>query len=243
MSSRSRSTTRKSTKRSRTMRSQSRRPAYKSTRTLAIAGRNVGLGTSALTVLRTSFFANVVASGTTGIWTGYLKPGSCFDPCGDIAAVQPQMFDQFAQAYSRYQVENYTIRLTVHGISGGGTASTYVVASYPALDNAALTTYQGAASQQYAKTKSGGFQSISAGNAPGAAPVHLYFKFKHASIVGNKIDSYHNGAAVTGDPVAEQFAYQPIFIQCNGNSAGSFMLEVDMFQTVRFTQKKNVVDV
>jgi len=202
----------------------------------------VGLGTSATTVLRTSFFANVAASGVTGIYTGYLKPGSCFDPCGDIAAIQPQMFDQFAQAYGRYQVESYVIRMTIHGISGGGTASTYVVASYPALDNTALTTYQAAASQQYAKTKSGGFQSISAGNAPGATPVHMNFKFKHSEIVGNKVDSYHNGAAVTNDPVAEQFAYQPIFIQCNANSAGSFMLEVDMFQTVRFTQKKNTVD-
>ena len=206
----------------------------------------MGLGTSATTVLRTSFFANVAA--VAGVWTGYLKPGSAFDPCGDIADIQPQMFDQFAQMYQRYKVNDYVLKVTIHGTSGGtaGTNSTnYVAASYPAVDPTALTTYQAAASQQYAKTVSGGFQSYNVGATPvgvGSPPTKMYFKFKHAQIVGTRPDAYDNGALVTSDPTALQYAVQPIYLQSNANSAATFMLEIDMWQNVTFSQKKNTVD-
>ena len=202
----------------------------------------MGLGTSATTVLRTSFFANVLAVAGTGVWTGYLKPGSAFDPCGDIADVQPQMFDQFAAMYERYKVNSYTLRITVHGSNSASAAvQNYVCASYPAIDPTALGTYQAAASQQYAKTVSGGFQkadTIGLGNPP----TKMYFKFKHSSIVGTRPDAYDNGALVTADPTAKQYAVQPIFIQCSSASQASFMLEIDIFQNVTFSQKKNTVD-
>lgn len=197
----------------------------------------MGLGTSATTVLRTSFFANVTTPGS-GVWTGYLKPGSCFDPCGDIADLQPQMFDQFAAMYQRYKVNSYTLRITIHGTTGG---SNYLAASYPAVDPTALATYQAAASQQYAKTVSGGFQ-INGGIGLGNPPTKMYFKFNHASVVGTRPDAYDNGALVTADPTALQYAVQPIFLQTNTATASSFMLEVDMWQNVTFSQKKNTVD-
>jgi len=200
----------------------------------------VGLGTSATTVLRTSFFANVT-SPASGVWTGYLKPGSCFDPCGDIADLQPQMFDQFAAMYQRYKVNSYTLRITLHGSQGGTVTSNYVAASYPAVDPTALATYQAAASQQYAKTVSGGFQ-ISNAIGLGNPPTKMFFKFNHASVVGTRPDAYDNGALVTSDPTALQYAVQPIFLQANRAEACSFMLEIDMWQNVTFSQKKNTVD-
>ena len=87
----------------------------------------------------------------------YLKPGSCFDPTGDLAAIQPQMFDQFAAIYSRYKVNSAVVRVKVTGQEGSG-GTVWVGAIYPAVDSTALTTYQAAASQQYAKTTSGGFK-------------------------------------------------------------------------------------
>jgi len=213
------------------------------TRTVAIARPSVGLGTSATTVLRTSFFANVTAAGT-GIWTGYLKPGSAFDPCGDISDIQPQMYDQFSQAYQRYKVNSYVLRIQIHGTSGISSQN-YVAASYPAIDPTALATYQGAASQQFSKTVSGGFQYTTVGaNSVGLGnpPTKMYFKFKHASVVGTRPDAYDNGALVTADPTALQYAVQPIFIQGNSADASRYMLEIDIFQNVTFSQKKNTVD-
>jgi len=244
MSTRSRS--KRPTKRTRTSRSKStarRSLSYsgaRATRTVALAAPSVGLGTSATTVLRTSFFANVTSAGT-GIWTGYLKPGSCFDPCGDIADVQPQMFDQFAAMYQRYKVNSYTLRINIHGTNGGGVINNYVAASYPAVDPTALATYQAAASQQYAKTVSGGFQVTNAIGL-GNPPTKMYFKFNHASVVGTRPDAYDNGALVTADPTALQYAVQPIFIQASFASVVNFMLEIDIFQNVTFSQKKNTVD-
>jgi len=251
MSTRSRSTSRKATKRSRSTRSKStarRSLSYSGanrTRTLALAAPSVGLGTSATTVLRTSFFTNVTAS-AAGVFTGYLKPGSAFDPCGDMADIQPQMFDQFAAMYQRYKVNDFVLRINIHGTNANGNGGcNYVAASYPAVDPTALGTYQAAASQQYAKTVSGGFQiGYSGANVAGLGnpPQKMYFKFKHSQVVGTKPDAYDNGALVTSDPTALQYAVQPIFIQANTASPATFMLEIDIFQNVTFSQKKNTVD-
>lgn len=206
----------------------------------------MGLGTSATTVLRTSFFTNVTATAGTGVFTGYLKPGSAFDPCGDLADIQPQMFDQFAAMYQRYKVNDFVLRITIHGTIGAQNGvCNYVAASYPAVDPTALATYQAAASQQYAKTVSGGFQisNIGATNLGlGNPPTKMYFKFKHSQVVGTRPDAYDNGALVTADPTALQYAVQPIFIQGSNAAASTFMLEIDMFQNVTFSQKKNTVD-
>ena len=204
----------------------------------------MGLGTSATTVLRTSFFTNVTTTAGTGVFTGYLKPGSAFDPCGDLADLQPQMFDQFAAMYQRYKVNSYTLRITIHGSRAAGGTYNYVAASYPAIDPTALATYQAAASQQYAKTVSGGFQLTGDASVYGLGnpPQKMYFKFQHAAIVGSRPDAYDNGALVTADPTAQQYAVQPIFLQGNGAGSHGLMLEIDLWQNVTFSQKKNTVD-
>lgn len=200
----------------------------------------MGLGTSATTVLRTSFFTNVTAAAGTGVFTGYLKPGSCFDPCGDLAAIQPQMFDQFAQAYSRYKVNNCVVRIKITGVSCPG-ASVWVGAAYPAVDATALTTYQAAASQQYAKTTSGGFQVFS-NTGIGSEGKYLTFKLNHDKVVGAKSDTWDIGAPVGADPTATQFMVLPLFLQGSAVGTHTWVLEIDMWQNVTFSQKKNTVD-
>lgn len=197
------------------------------------------------TVLRTSFFNNATAA-ATGIFTGFLKPGSCFDPCGDLAAIQPQMFDQFAAQYNRYKVNSCTVRIKITGANAtNAQQSVWVAAAYPAIDSTALATYQAAASQQYAKTTSGGFQTngAPAGIGIGTDGKYLSFsKISHNSIVGAKSDTWDIGALVTADPTLLQYMVLPLFIQANYAAIASWVLEIDMYQNVTFSQKKNVVD-
>jgi len=213
-------------------------------RTRALAAPSVGLGTSATTVLRTSFFVNNTATAGTGIFTSFLKPGSCFDPCGDLAAIQPQMFDQFAAMYSRYKVNSCTVRIKITGNTGAAAASAlvWVAAAYPSVDSTALTTYQAAASQQYAKTTSGAFQITSGGGGMGAEGKYLSFNLDHNAIVGARSDTWDIGAPVTSDPTVGQFMVLPIFWQASGVGSSTLVYEIDMWQNVTFSQKKNTVD-
>lgn len=250
--SRSRSVKRQRTVQLSRSRSASMRPARRVTtvalprsmRTTALASRNVGIGASTTTLLRTSFFYNAT-SAASGVWTGYLKPGSCFDPTGDLATIQPQMYDQFSAMYSRYKVNSAYVRIKIIGAQGGDntTASfAWVAAGYPAVDATALATYQGAASQQYAKTTSGGFQFIGANSGAGAEGKYLTFRLNHNQVVGARSDTWDIGAPVTADPTTGQFMVLPLFIQANASVACKFVLEIDIFQNVTFSQKKNVVD-
>ena len=209
-------------------------------RTRALAAPSVGLGASATTVLRTSFFYNATAA-ATGIWTGYLKPGSCFDPTGDLAAVQPQMFDQFAAMYSRYKVNSAICRIKITGASAGTPTTVWVAAAYPAVDATALTTYQAAASQQFAKSTSGGFNAYN-GTGVGTEGKYLSMRLNHNAVVGAKSDTWDIGAPVTADPTAGQFMVLPIFLQANIATISTWVLEVDIWQNVTFSQKKNTVD-
>lgn len=215
------------------------------TRTVAIARPYVGIGMSTTTVLRTSFFANVTAAAGTGVFTGFLKPGSAFDPSGDVAAMQPQMFDQFAAMYNRYKVNSCKIRMKITGALASTAGSpVWVAAAYPAIDSAALATYQAAASQQYAKTQSGSFVEIG-GATPiglGAEGKYLTFDIKNDAIVGAKSDTWDVGALVSADPTALQYMLLPFFLQGNAAGAHIWILEIDMWQNVTFSQKKNTVD-
>jgi len=209
-------------------------------RTNALAAPSVGLGMSATTVLRTSFFYNAT-SAASGVWTGHLKPGSCFDPAGDITSIQPQMFDQFALQYGRYKVNSAVIRIKIPGALGGASSYAWVAAAYPSVDPSALSTYQAAASQQYAKTVSGGYQQAGSVGT-GTEGQRMTFKLKNDAIVGSNTDTWDSGALVTADPTNNQYAVLPIFLQASVANAVGFVLSIDIFQNVTFSQRKPVVD-
>jgi len=212
-------------------------------RTVAVASRSVGLGLSATTVLRTSFFYNATAVVGTGVYNGYLKTGSCFDPCGDLAAIQPHLFDQWAAIYNRYKVNSVVVRMKITG-GDSGTSSTpvWVGCIYPCVDPTALATYQAAASQQYAKTTSGCF-TVGGVTGFGSEGKYLSLKFREDSVTGVKTaDTYDGGALVSADPTPLQYSVVPIFLQANAAGGTKWIIEVDIWQNVTFSNKKNVVD-
>ena len=206
-----------------------------------MASRNIGIGASTTTVLRTSFFANIQTVAGTGVFNGFLSPGSAFRPTGNIAGVSPQMYDQFSAMYNRYKVNTATVRIKIIGATGAAGQYAWVACGYPAVDSAALATYQAAASQQYAKTTSGSFQLIGTVGA-GSEGKYLSWKLNHNSVVGAKSDTWDIGALVTADPTALQYMVLPLFVQANAAGAANLVLEIDIWQNVTFSQKKNTVD-
>lgn len=204
------------------------------------AAPGVGVGASVNTTLRTSFFANVTAA-ATGVFTAHLKPGSAFDPCGDLSDIQAPGYDSWAAAFARYKVNSAFVRITVHG-QNGNNSTNFVCAAYPSVNTAAVATYQAAASQPYAKTHSGGFQLQQNGVGCGSGPFTLKFKLSNDKIVGYRGDPTDTGALVTSDPPATQFMVLPIFLQANSATASTWMLEIDIWQNVTFSQRKTFVD-
>jgi len=198
----------------------------------------VGLGLSATTVLRTSFFANVT-SPASGIATFFLKPGSAFDPAGDLAAIQPQTYDQWAALYNRYKVNNCKIIMKITGTNVNGVC--WLGAAYPSIDSTALATYQAAACQQYAKTTSGTGAIVASGVGAGEGK-YLNFDLNHNSVVGVKSDAWDIGALVTADPTVLQFMLLNCFLQNSQAAIANWVVEIDLYQNVTFSQKKNAVD-
>lgn len=207
---------------------------------------HVGVGRSVTTNLRTGFFVNVT-SAASGIFTGYLKPGSAFDPTGDLSTIQPIGFDLWAAAFNRYKVNKCWITLTISGVSSLiSDGSDWVGAAYPAVDSTALVTYQGAASQTYAKTFHGRFGQAQTGatliGQGGYSHCTRKFYIDNEAITGNQGTAYDIGALVTADPTNLQYSVLPIFLQANQAVASKFLIKVEMFQNVTFSNPKNNVD-
>lgn len=204
----------------------------------AILAPTVGLGRSLKTKLKTIFFANLTPS-AAGVFTGYLYPGSCFDPSGDLAAMQPAVFDQLAALYARYLVTDATVRITAVGTAAQGYAGVnpvnYVMAAYPSTVTTAATTYQGAASQLYSKTCM--FTTYEKG--------YLTFKMNTQKIIGARLPVIAEdcGALVGASPTAGQSIVLPLFVQSNSAAAtNTFTLKVEIDQDVIFDQRIQAVD-
>jgi len=199
---------------------------------------DVGIGRSLFTRLRTTFYANVTHA-ATGIFTGYLNPGSCFDPAGDIASMQPAGYDQLAALFARYLVTGATIDIECiasqpYTNNAAGVDNT-VIAAYPSTVSTALATYQGAASQPYAKTAL--FGTVVKGK--------LHFKLNTQQIVGSRLPVIAEdcGALVGASPTTGQNMILPMFIQHSTAAAGiPTMLKVSIIQDVMFDQRIQAVD-
>lgn len=206
--------------------------------TKAIAAPSVGLGQSARTILKTEFFVNITPAGANGVWTGFLKPGSAFDPCGDVAAIQPALYDQWAATYGRYVVEKAYVKIEFanqQSLAGGMPA--FLAAAYPSISSQALSTYQGAASQPFAKT-------IMHGPYDNSTSSSMSFKLDHAKVLGKKgpVSAEDNGALTGADPSSGEFMVLPLFVQNVTNSNTAITARVKMYQTVWFDRRINVVD-
>jgi len=196
---------------------------------------NVGVGRSVSTRLRTSFFYNYTCD-AAGVFTGYLNPGSCFDPTGSLATIQPAGFDQWAAFFARYLVTGATVRIEFRGSQAGGAtpAAPFVCAAYPSTVTTVPATYQGASSQPYAKT--GTFNNFEK---------HvMLFKLSTQKIVGSRLPpvAEDDGALVGANPTTGQNMILPMFIQYYTGAAATGVLKIDIIQDVTFDQRIQVVD-
>lgn len=205
--------------------------------TRVVVSRGVGLGQSAKTVLKTEFYANL-ATASSGIWTGYLKPGSAFDPTGDIAAIQPALYDQWAAMYGRYVVEKAFVKIEfAKSLSVSSENQPYLVAAYPSTSSTALATFQGAASQPFGKSLMFTPSDTTSTNC-------FVFKLDHAKVLGRKgaVTAEDNGALTSSDPNPGEFMVLPIFLQSASPSTAGVTARFVIYQTVHFDRRINVVD-
>ena len=197
------------------------------------SARGVGLAASLRTQLKTVLFYNATVDGN-GIWTGTLKTGSCFDPSGSLAAIQPAEFDQWSALFGRYVVTGGSVKVTVMPQYIGNVGPyAFVACMYPDTDATPKAHYQAAASQDWS------VKGI--GNA-NMRPVVLYQKFSHAALLGKKgpVTSEDNGGLVTADPTVGQFINHNLFIQCTSATALTYTVHVEIVQDVYFDRRVTV---
>jgi hypothetical protein len=206
-------------------------------RSTAINRQAPGLGRSLKTKLKTVFFAKLTPDAVTGIWTGYLNPGSCFDPSGGMAALQPAGYDQLKTLYARYLVTGATVKLTFAGAENTTSvfAGQWVASAYPSTVDTAMVTYQGAASQPYS-------QNVTFSND---SQKTMYFKMNTQKILGSRLPPVAEdcGALIYSNPTAGQNIMLPIFVQSVVASADYvFTVLVEIVQDVIFDQRTQVQD-
>jgi len=211
-------------------------------RDMILAAPGVGVGRCMETKLRTCIFAQCQANMATGVFTGSLNIGSCFNPFGTIAAIQPALFDQWAVMFARYMVKSAELRIRICG--SGGTSGTslagtplgvpWVAASYPTTTLTPVAAdFQAAASQPFAK------QTRGYGCTPIAPMVH---KLDAAYILGRTVPCIpeDNGALVGANPASGENMVVQLFINCAVLAQPYYTVELDLVQTVWFDQRIQV---
>lgn len=198
-----------------------------------MSAKGVGLAASLKTQLKTTFFYNATTA-ATGIWTGTLKTGSCFDPCGTLADIQPAEYDQWCTLFGRYVVLGGYVKVTILPIANvSTTANNFVACMYPDISATAKSDYQAAASQDWSVKGIGG---------QGQPPVVLYQRFSHAALLGKKgpVSSEDNGALYNADPSANQFINHQLYLQVDQAVTGQFLVHVEIVQDVYFDRRITV---
>lgn len=200
-----------------------------------VSAKGVGLANGLQTQLKTVFFFNTTIGGGT-IWTGNLKTGSCFDPTGSLATIQPAEFDQWSALFGRYVVTGGSVKVSVVPIinpTENPQGRSFVACMYPDIDSTPKADYQAAASQDWCLKGLGSSHQ---------KPVVLYQKFSHAALLGKKgpVTSEDNGALVTSDPAAKQFINHNLFIQTCAPITIDYTIHVEIIQDVYFDRRITV---
>lgn len=205
-------------------------------RPLAINRGAPGFSSSLKTRLETSFFYNATAAGS-GVFTGNLNPGSCFDPTGSLADIQPVTFDQLKLIYARYLVTSGYVSIEVCSlrdqVAGNGIPS-FVFVAWPSTVVTAAATYQGAASQPFSK-------EVMCSSSESKS---LYIPFNAQKIVGSRlpVTSEDHGALIGANPATGQNVIVNMFYQSAISQADSVVLRIRIVQDVIFDQRIAVVD-
>jgi len=197
-----------------------------------IAAPAVGLGSSAVTKLKMTFF-KLVTTAATGVFTGYISPGSCFNPGGDLNSLQAPTFDQWKLLYSRYLVKSAVVRIKAEYLDPNYASNVGgVVAAFPSAYSTAMSTFQNAASQPYAKV-----EYIPDGK-------WITFKLDHKQVLGlaQPLSSVTNGALCTANPITVQSMQLPIFVGAYNAVVQPYILNVEIIQTVHFDERIQIAD-
>jgi len=201
---------------------------------------NVGLGRSVSTRLRTCIFYTATTNGA-GVAVVQLYPGSCYNPMGSAAAIQPTLFDQWSAMFARYVVTGATVRISVTPVidsAASGFIYSGVCAAYPSTVDGpagATASFQGYAGQAYAQSH----QVV-----PNAPPAEMFFKLSSQKILGSRMPvlAEDHGALVTASPATGQFMTLPLFVQSSNGAAATYTIKIDMVQDVTFDQRIQTVD-
>jgi len=201
----------------------------------AIIPRAPGIGRSLKTRLETSFFYNATTA-ASGVFTGHLYPGSCNDPSGSLATIQPVGFDQLKTLFARYLVTGGHVEVEVSpndNLPGGNYPYVFVMA--PSTVVTAFATYQGAASQPYSKEG-----LIAYGESK-----KFTSRFNTQKIIGSRLPvvAEDSGALVAADPATGQNVVYNLFVQMSQAFSATVVLRIKIVQDVIFDQRISVVDV
>jgi len=202
----------------------------------AIVPRAPGLGRSLKTRLETTFFYNATAA-ASGVFTGSLNVGSCFDPTGSLAAIQPVGFDQLKALYARYLVTGGYVVIEAAGVYSDGLNTVHypwVMSVSPSTLATAYATYQGAASQPFSKDV-----LIAKDESK-----QLYLPFNTQKIIGSRLPPVAEdaGALISADPATGQNVIMNIFAQYGLAAVATITLSIKIVQDVIFDQRIQVVD-
>jgi len=202
-------------------------------RRVAIAAPAVGLGSSVVTKLKMTFFQRVTTA-ASGVYNGFLSPGSAYNPGGDINPLQAPLFDQWKLMFGRYLVKSAVVRIKAEYLDPNYSANVGgVVAAYPSIYTAPQATFQNAASQAYAKV-----EYIPDGK-------WITFKLDQKQVLGlaGPLSSATNGALIGANPAAANSMHLPIFVGAYNAVVQPYILNVEIIQTVHFDERQPIVDV
>lgn len=204
-------------------------------RAVAINRQAPGLGRSLKTRLETTFFT-VVTADASGVWTGYLNVGSCFDPTGSVSTIQPVGFDQLKALYGRYLVTGGYVEVEASpvDVSAGGSVYPWVFSMSPSTLATSYASYHAAASQPYSK-------DMLIANCE-SKKMKMYFNTQ--KIVGSRLPVIAEdcGALISADPATGQNVIINLFAQYGSAAAVGIGLTFKIVQDVIFDQRIQVVD-
>jgi len=203
----------------------------------AVFSRYDGIGRQFETKLKTVFFKDMQTD-ANGLYSGYLFPGSAFDPCGNQSDIQPAGYDQLKLLFARYVVKGADVRITFHQQNTMISSSLfgYYACAYPSTVEAASVTFQGAASQPWA-------QSTYCSSTDQSKT--LAWKLDAAAVVGRTtpVTAEDNGGLIAASPAIGQNITLPFFLNVVQEHIQGCCMLVEIIQDVIFDQRIQVVDV
>lgn len=161
----------------------------------------------------------------------YVKLNSCFDPFGDISAIQTPWFDKMASMYNYYMVTSAAF--SVHTVERR-TDDSVRYCIYPSRASAVATTFANATGQIHAKNA---VLHKEPRNEPSGIRVFTTF----SRLDGSPLDESQDAALVTADPTHLMYGYI-LFAKVLAGNLSSDEFNVSVEQNVVFFGRVSPMD-